>query len=286
MKLFKVVLIFTWLCLLYGCASFLPDDRRQNTDKVAGEHGWHQLILQAGKFDLIAYVPKQVKPSHLISIYIEGDGLAWLTPSQPSLDPTPIHPLGLELAMSQARGLAVYLARPCQFTGIETNRNCAVTYWTDRRFSPDVIQAIDAAIGQLKQRFNADQLELIGYSGGGAIATLVAARRNDVVRLVTVAGNLDIDAWTSLHHSSALRHSLNPADAWEKLLHTKQIHLVGSADKNMSSMIAESYRMRFPEQYRPAIDIIQDFDHHCCWVEQWSVIYSKFPSLLEDDVLR
>jgi hypothetical protein len=45
------------------------------------------------------------------------------------------------------------------------------------------------------------------------VASLVAARRHDVVRLVTVAGNLDHLAWTTLHGVSPLTGSLNPADA-------------------------------------------------------------------------
>jgi hypothetical protein len=62
-----------------------------------------------------------------------------------------------------------------------------------------VISASNQAVDALKQRYGAQEIVLVGYSGGGAVAALVAARRTDVVRLVTVAGNLDHLAWTHLH---------------------------------------------------------------------------------------
>ena len=85
-------------------------------------------------------------------------------------------------------------------------------YWTTHRFAPEVIRASDLALDRLKTLFGAQRLVLVGYSGGAAVALLVAARRHDMGQIITVAGNLDHQAWTHYHHVQALSGSLNPVD--------------------------------------------------------------------------
>ena len=99
-------------------------------------------------------------------------------------DPTPVNPLALQLALRDPSGAAVYLARPCQFVAAPDKRECARAYWTEQRFSPAVIAASLEAISQLKQRYGAQRLVLVGYSGGGAVASLVAAQRGDVAHRI------------------------------------------------------------------------------------------------------
>jgi len=72
-----------------------------------------------------------------------------------------------------------------------------------------LVTAMNLAVSQLKSTFGTTtQIQLIGYSGGGATAALIAARRDDISRLITVAGNLDHDKWTQLHTITPLTHSL------------------------------------------------------------------------------
>ena len=105
------------------------------------------------------------------------------------------------------------------------------------------------------------------------MAALVAARRKDVTRLVTVAGNLDHVLWTQLHHVAPLTGSLNPADAWQALADISQVHFVGGNDRIISQEISESYVARFPADQRPPLRVIEGFGHACCWVEQWPQLY-------------
>ena len=264
-----------WLVLfaLAACAHITPQQRRQYADTLAAAHGWQPVRLPAEKFVLAAYVPQAMSRVDVLTVYIEGDGLAWLSRSQASDDPTPRNPVGLELALRHPRGAAVYLARPCQYVEPGDARNCRQAYWTNRRFAPEVVEASDLAISALKQHFGANKLVLVGYSGGGTVAALVAARRNDVTRLVTVAGNLDHVLWTQLHHVAPLTGSLNPADVWQSLVNTPQVHFVGGNDRIVSQEISESYVARFPADQRPPLRVIEGFDHDCCWVEQWSQLY-------------
>lgn len=269
---------FALLCCLLAlgaCANIAPQERRQHADTLAAAHGWQPLRLPAGNFVLAAYAPAKIAASDMLTIYIEGDGLAWLTRSQASSDPTPRNPVGLQLALRHPYGAAAYLARPCQYVEAQEAQACEQGYWTDRRFSPEVVSASNRAIDLLKQRASASRLTLIGYSGGGAVAALVAAKRQDVVRLITVAGNLDHRAWTALHRVPPLEGSLNPADAWAALQAIQQLHFVGGKDEIISVGVVESYLARFPPGHRPEMQIIPGFDHTCCWVEQWPDILTK-----------
>jgi dienelactone hydrolase len=262
----------TLLGLICACSSLSPAERRLHAQALARAQGWQSLRLPTRDFVLAAYAPAQVSASSVLTIYIEGDGLAWLSPSQASDDPSPRSPVALQLALQHARGPAAYLARPCQYVEGPDRRGCNTAYWTERRFAQPVIDASNEAIDALKQRFGAEQLVLVGYSGGAAVAALVAARRTDVARLVTVAGNLDHQAWTRLHGLSPLTGSLNPADAWAALQHIPQLHFIGARDTNITAEAVSSYLARFPPGRRPSMVVVPDFDHSCCWVEQWPAL--------------
>lgn len=214
----------------------------------------------------VAHCADRTKALHLgLALY----WFAWISGETPSPDPTPTDPLALKLALAQPDGQAVYLARPCQFTGAET---CPQKYWTEARFASEVVSAMNLALDQLKTRFSAKEIQLVGYSGGGGIAALLAARRNDVSRLITVAGNLDHTAWTRLHRISPMTGSLNPADEAYRLRHIPQVHLVGGKDRNIPAEIARSFTRR-GEINSSAVRIFDEHDHHCCWLEDWPRIY-------------
>ena len=200
--------------------------------------------------------------------------MAWINAAQPSFDPTPRDPLALRLALAQPVGAAAYLARPCQYIDARAAR-CDRRYWTDARFAPEVIAATNVAIDILKKRSGAQRLTLVGYSGGAALAALVAARRNDVDRLVTVAGNLDPVQWAVAHHLSPLSQSLNPADDISSLQTIGQWHFVGGRDTNITPALVQSFVERFPLERRPRLHVEPTFDHHCCWSEAWPAIWRE-----------
>jgi dienelactone hydrolase len=262
----------TLLGLICACSSLSPAQRRHPADALASAQGWQALRLPTRDFVLAAYAPAHHTASATLTVYLEGDGLAWLSPSQASDDPSPLKPMALALALQHNRGTAVYLARPCQFVEGPDLRGCDVAFWTGRRFAQPVIDASNQAIDALKQRFGAQKLVLVGYSGGGAVAALLAATRTDVIRLVTVAGNLDHQAWTRLHGVLPLSGSLNPADAWAALQHIPQLHFVGARDTNITPETVSSYLARFPPSRRPSMLVVPDFDHGCCWAEQWPAL--------------
>lgn len=264
------------LCLVAAACNHIPTsaERRAFADELASRHGWQANTLHTTSLDLLAYLPIKQASAETLTVFIEGDGLAWIDRSQSSSDPTPRTPIALMLALSHPQDGSAYLARPCQYIDAEKT-GCAKQYWTDRRFSQEVIAATNNALDQLKQRFGATRLILVGYSGGGAVAALVSARRNDVARLITVAGNLDHRAWTRYHRILPLAGSLNPADEVNSLQNLPQLHFAGGKDRNISPELIQDFARLFPESMRPVVMIEPEFDHQCCWVNHWHELWHK-----------
>jgi len=76
-------------------------------------HGYTRLILPGQGFAHVAYF-KPGSRGYVLHVYIEHDGTPWATLTTPAADPTPSHPLALEL-MAQDDAPALYLGRPCYF---------------------------------------------------------------------------------------------------------------------------------------------------------------------------
>ena len=275
LRLLPVLLV----ALLSACASApAPEARRQQAVELARLQHWQGLTLDTQSFPLQAFVPSTFADERRLVIYLEGDGFAWRTASQPSDDPTPINPLALHLALAQPSGNAAYLARPCQYLGAQ-RAPCSQRYWTDARFADKVVASVDLAISTLKARANAREVVLVGYSGGAAIALLVAARRDDIRRVVTVAGNLDHRAWTDYHHVQPLRGSLNPADDSTRLAHLEQIHLVGSDDRVLPPPLAQRFVREHPANPPAQVWVMPGYTHQSGWAEHWPSLWQRLEQI-------
>lgn len=233
--------------------------------------GWRVLEVPAGAWQLVAAGPAVPRFLDQLVVYIEGDGRAWVTPSRASDDPTPTDPIALRLAMAHPSGEAVWIARPCQYQGAGSPA-CGSDWWTRARFAPEVIAAMDTALDVMKARHGAKRLVLVGYSGGGAVAALLAAHRKDVERLVTVAGNLDHRAWTQHHAISPLVVSLDARDVMPDLRDLQQVHIAGSRDRVMPVAIVQNFAERMGPKAR---FVVIDADHHCCWVDDWPRLWPQ-----------
>jgi pimeloyl-ACP methyl ester carboxylesterase len=258
------------LWLLASCSTVDLEQRRAASARIAPDAGWQRMDLETRDFVLAAWTPPGQRPAELLTVYIEGDGLAYLSSDSPSFDPTPLDPVALRLALRDSGSIVAYLARPCQYVAGAARRGCETKYWTSHRFAPQVVRATGEALDLLKARAGAQRLALVGYSGGGDVAALAAAERDDVVRLTTVAAPLDHAAWTSAERLAPLSGSLNPADAWRQLARIPQKHYVGGKDRAVGVAPARAYAERFPEDRRPPVVVLEEYDHHCCWVERWT----------------
>lgn len=207
---------------------------------------------------------KITQPGADTVIYIEGDGHAWITRHQIATDPTPVLPLVQEWAIRDPRPNVIYLARPCQFIAT-FEPPCQKDYWTNKRFAPEIINSTNQAIDQIKQQTGTAHFILVGYSGGGAVATLVTRNRQDISLLVTVAGNLDTILHSQIHQVSPLTGSLNPYDSAPFMGHIKQRHYIGGNDTNITGAITRHYISHLPAGSDVDIITIPGATHNSGW---------------------
>jgi len=233
-------------------------------------------VIETERFKIVSYSKtKNAGINQLIHVYIEGDGLSWIKRNRISSNPTPLNPIGLTLAAQDKHDFVVYLARPCQYIDLLTEISCSQDYWSSHRYSETVIksmnQALDSALGDIS---GTKRVSVIGFSGGGTVAALLAARRTDVVRLTTIASNLDHEAWAHYHSDSPLSGSLNALDIATDLSLLPQVHLVGQKDTNVPPLVLESYLNNLQDRRLVKIIIVPEADHSCCWSTNWNERFS------------
>lgn len=254
---------------LSACMTSSIQMRQEVARRIASPSWMVERTIPAGQFSLLAY-ERMHERNAPATIYIEGDGLAWLSKTEKSLDPTPKNPIALHLASRDKAENVGYLARPCQYTGVTSDEgSCSHKYWGLHKFAPEVILAYDQALDEIKRRYNIEGFNLVGYSGGGTVAALLAAERDDILSLRTVAGNLDHDAHSAHHGVTPLSGSLNPVDYAAALSAVPQVHYVGALDEVVPRRVLESYLAKLASDRCVVVKEVGDADHEAGWVNQW-----------------
>jgi hypothetical protein len=271
LQLFIRFLLQLAIIMLPACSTVA--DRKDYAETIAQHAGMTKEVFNTGQFILTTYSKLGSKNSDLLVVYIEGDGHAFQRKRRPSPDPTPKTPVALELAATDPNLSVLYIARPCQYLSAEQLKDCDTKYWTTHRYSEEAVAAINQVISQFAAGYK--EIGLSGYSGGGTVATLIAARHSNIKWLVTVAANLNHKAWTEFHHVSPLSGSLNAADMAPLLKNTLQKHYVGGKDKIVPEEITLSYMTNIGENSNAKVIIKPDFDHQCCWVRDWTELLCK-----------
>ncbi len=268
--MFRLFSILTLLLCVNSCSNIQSIDKRQkNAEAIATQADLKFERIEAGSFLLTTYHKGLGSPDKDLVVYIEGDGNAWNSKYRLSKNPTPKNPLALKLAAKDTADSILYIARPCMYLDQKHMQDCPASFWSSHRYSEEVISSINQVINWATGISTTKSLTLIGYSGGGSVAALIAARREDVSSLVTIAGNLDHKFWTDLHDMSPLVGSLNPVDYVNNLSMIEQTHYVGAKDKIVPETVIESYLSRMPLKNKINIHVINDFDHACCWEKVW-----------------
>ena len=260
------LLLICMIPAMAGCVTTVSV-RTDLAAETATATGMRHVEFKARPFVLTGWerVAHQGAPVH---IYIEGDGLAWLGRGRISPNPTPKQPVALELAAQDTSYNVVYLARPCQNTpfNIAGNEACSDSaYWAGKRFSQEVINSYMITLDDIATRAGTKEFYILGYSGGANIAGLLAARRTDITRLVTVAGNIDNDYFTQFHKVSAMPNSLNMADDARRLSHIPQMHLVGGKDKIVPIDIYRSYTAKMGNTSCTRHQLVPNATHNHGW---------------------
>lgn len=268
MNVHPLVKAFLIGSMIAGCAT--PAQRFSRTARAMGLTS--QLITGA-TFQHRLYLNRKALSAEKneLHVYLDGDGTPWERARWLSEDPTSRNSLILKL-MNQDSGSALLLGRPC-YHGLSRSRKCHFKYWTSHRYSQLVVDSLTSALQNWLVNRNYKKIVLIGFSGGGTLAVLLAEKLKKVDVVVTIAANLDVNYW-SLHHGyPPLTNSLNPIELQPLPAHIKQLHFAGMRDKNVPSKSIENYANR---QLNATYVPVLDYTHYCCWDESWSAMLKKY----------
>lgn len=267
-----VFLLLAPILSLSSCAIQSWGSPHERATDIATKAGFELKKDRSPAFVLTTFQSANLPGSNTLTVYIEGDGAPWISPTLPPKDPTPLKPLSLILASKDGRYPILYIARPCQYLDETELTACHYKYWTAERFSAEVVEAANRVIDTVKTSTGTHRVRLIGFSGGGVIAALLATRRNDTDSLVTVAAPLDIEAWSAFHQISPLQGSLNPLDSIQALSKIQQLHLVGEKDFIVPPAYARTIEDRMPFA---KFVFVPGHTHNCCWDEKWPELLPK-----------
>lgn len=269
MNLFK---FFIFFFLIQSCISCAENRNKitGKTEKILATKNMSVKIYQTKNFAVFT-AQKITDPKKNLRIYLEGDGKAYINEYMPSLDPTPGSYFFINLIAQDDYPNLIYIARPCQY--IES-KNCQEKYWTDARFSKEII----ASIKEILQELSSYKLELIGYSGGAAIANYLAEQNKNIINIRTIAGNLDHEHFCRIHQVPDLAGSLAPMRDFAKLGKIPQIHFVGKKDKVIPPIIAEKFLQKFSRKNCIKIVEVEGATHSKGWQEKWAELLKIEPT--------
>ena len=265
----RVAIVIMHRCASLLLALFLASctSNAIRIERLAATLGMARSVVEAGGFRNPIFMRSVSAPQDApLAIFIEGDGIPWRGGREPSLDPTTGDPIALKL-LAQTPLPAAYVSRPCYQD--MTGPRCTPERWTMQRYSEEIVSSMTETVRVAAAQANARSVVLVGYSGGGVLAVLIAERLDNVAAVITVGANLDTDAWTQHHGYLPLAGSLNPASS--KAKHPwPETHLYGARDITVPPATAEAYFRRFSGAKRL---IVEANDHVCCWVEQWPQLW-------------
>ena len=260
--------LVTAVGLLTACAS----PQRVNGD-FARAHGLHSALVAGDPFLHRIYFDLQGRRCRAVHVYLAGDGEPWLGRRYPSPDPTLALPVALRLAALD-EGPRLFLGRPCYEGLAGEDPHCTPWHWTHGRYSEAVVTSLARV---LERRLPHRPLVLIGHSGGGTLALLLARRLPQVEGVVTLAGNLDPDAWTRHHGYLPLEGSLNPARLPPLPSSVAQFHWVGADDANVPPELVRralqpARNPGAPADAPPRLVVLPGCGHSDCWVARWPAL--------------
>jgi dienelactone hydrolase len=233
----------------------------QDAEKTATGLGLTRSLVSGSPFEHAVYQRAALRRGPELHVYIEGDA----TPSRALRyrppDPTPGDPLMLRL-MALDPAPSVYLGRPCQ----HGTAACDPIHWSTGRFGEPVVASLVAALDAVRRERGASSVVLFGYSGGAALAMLMAERVPEVTAVVTLAGNLAVGSWADHHGHTPLDTSLDPALRPPLRPELLQLHVLGGRDSVVPPPVS---RAAIARQAGARTLLFPDQAHVCCWAEVW-----------------
>ena len=241
--------------------------KEESAKRIAAPVFMLPRTIKANEFNLKSYERVHEKGEPVI-LYIGRDshhtGLS---------SPESRNPVGLRLAAQDAMTNVIYLAQACQYVG--DHDDCPSEYMDEKRQSPEVIAAFNTALNNIRGYHNVSGFHVVGYDGGAVIAAVLAAQREDVLSLRTVAGILDTQCYVHSDNPPHSGQSLSAVDIAPQLANTPQHHFIGQIDEQVPPAIYHSFEQAMGESTCTHMTIVPDASHEDRWVEQWKQLRRK-----------
>lgn len=243
-------------------------------DQEAKNLGFKAKQIKGLNFKHTVYENGRLSNKKILHVYLGGDGSPWFQGRYITDDPTPLNPVMLKL-MKMDNSPSIYLGRPC-YHQTRMSVNCDKSLWTNKRYSLIVVDTMEVALKKYTQKYNYKEIKLFGFSGGGTLAMLLAARLQKVSTVVTLAGNINTDAWTAFHGYLPLIGSLNPSKQPSLPSSIRQFHMAALVDKNVP---ANMIQLEAGRQNNATFIPLRNANHHCCWGTIWRQMLVNIQSL-------
>lgn len=248
-------------------------------DEKAASYGFERSSVAGAGFVHVVYRNQYWGDPGPLHVYLEGDGTPFINRYFVSADPTPRNPLVLQM-MTLDDAPALYLGRPC-YHGQAAAQSCSPLIWTAARYSQEVVASMAQALRTILDQSAYREIVLLGYSGGGTLAMLLAERLEQVKAVVTVAANLDVAGWAALHEYTPLHASLSPASRPPLPARIVQLHFAGGEDENVPLDLISAVAAG---QRHAKVTVIDNFDHVCCWYATWPWILDQLKTAMRQDI--
>lgn len=262
-------------------------ERLTIANEIAKTANFTAVDFSLQNFKLFGYQRIGDKTAPLM-VYLEDDGYIVAKRNRITFDPTPLNPIGLELAALDKSPNVLWLARPCQYS-LDVNDNekagvipdyCDSRYWSSARYSEEIITAIEQAVNEVMVAEGLSGLHLIGYGGGGAVAVLLADRLKSVQSLRTIAGDIDPTARLRQRGFNGLSGSLDPARIAPNLKDLPQFHFSGEDDEEIPTWVTIRFVKEYVGDRCARVLLAKDVEHEDGWTDFWDQAHLTLPSCL------
>ena len=260
----KYLLIFL---LFVGCSSTQNLEQRQNNIIDLNKGEFIENVYRVDSFNIFSL--KRIKDNGILTVYIEGDGQAWIDRFTPSANPTPSNPVAFKLALADKSNNVIYMSRPCQYM---SSPGCNQAVWTNLQYS-DLVLEVYKIIFKEKLINNYNEIHLVGYSGGAAIAIYLASQEDlNIKSIRTIAGNINPDEISKLLNLSGYEKTVNFYSLEEQIQKIFQIHYYGVKDKVIPIDLHFNYLERNSVSKCVNIEPVSA-SHNEGWSEFWQKNY-------------
>jgi pimeloyl-ACP methyl ester carboxylesterase len=119
---------------------------------------------------------------------------------------------------------------------------------------------------------------LVGFSGGGLIASHLADRMPAARGLITLGANLDLAAWVNHHGYTEVLIARSLPSPFPLRADLTELHVFGARDAITPASLSKAI---LDAEAHATILELEDVDHTCCWLAEWPRIRSVFQQRID-----